>query len=330
MALAAPVESKIVMGSNQEQLAILIGKNNLDGCKGLGYNTTTYPIMVKAYKLKSCAALIEPTLDELAELEAEQKNLSEQSRHSGEEILPSKAWWSEFADVVVMLKVIQEIFALKRKTTIFSAEEIVFSVDGQFKGSFKSLHEQISGIQEGDLNHNLKLIYSELLSLLKHVNVNLQGLALRRLTNTKLALNRETRFFQLEDGMTDTEIFEKNKHVFACLRLLRNEFFKQHGLELTLQPWITNFFYEEILDWHHSDQALIRLKAKIELFKEELKNQIFRQLTDNTVGKSDSMTLLMIMSMLGLPTIKDPCRPPKPLQNIPYSATLHKDTLFWV
>lgn len=311
------------MSGNQDQLAILVGGNNRENGSGLGYKVNYHPIKTINDSLIPVDSLVEATSGEAEELEEEHGNFLERMDQASKVLKPHKDWFMELADFLVMLKILQEKLAPK-----FSIEGTVFSVNGQFNGDFDSIKEKTINIQDGRPDKNLKAIYTELMSLMKYFNIELQGELYVKVTNLKLALNREARFFQLEPDMNEADIIDKNNHVFRCLRMLRSALLDSNGLNSTLQPWITDFFVDEILDWRHSDLAFGILQNKIKLFKEELKNQISWSLTNKQ--PTDSSILTMKMMMAGIPTINDSDRKPKPLQISPYNASLARDTIFWV
>lgn len=165
------------------------------------------------------------------------------------------------------------------------------------------------------------------MSLLKFLNIKLQGDLYVSLMNNKLQLNREARFFQLEEGMNETDVIDKSNHAFKALRLLRYHLLDSLGIEATLQPWITDFFIEEISDWKHSEQALDRLKLKIDLFKLKMRDELSWSLTGQF---APDKFLEMKMIIAGAKLIKnDNSMPSLSLQNQVSNATLAEGTVFW-
>lgn len=282
----APVESNVGGVGNQEQLAILY--------QGVGYQAATHPIKHFADSLVDVRSFLTSTLDECEELEIEQENHWHACQEAQSNLPLHREWFMELADFLVMLKIIQQKIAPK-----FSPEETNFSVDGQFKGDFKSFKEKTSNLTEGNASRNLELVFIEILSLLKYLDVKLQGQLYVSLTNHKLQLNREARFFQIEPGMSDTDMVEKSQHVFKTLRLLRNELLDKFGLENTLQPWITDFFQAEILDWKHSAQALELLQVRISLFRQKISSELTCELMNQKKPSSVNSSLEMKMVMAG-------------------------------
>jgi hypothetical protein len=283
VASGLPVESKVGGIGNQEQLAILY--------QGVGYRATTHPVKCVADDLIDARSFIGGTLEECEELEAEQEKYLQACQEARCDLPLPKAWFMELADFLVMLKIIQQKIAPK-----FSPEESNFSVDGQFKGDFKSFKEKTSNLTEGNPSRNLELVFIEILSLLKYLDIQLQGELYVSLTNRKLQLNREARFFQIEPGMNEVDIVTKKQHVFKALRLLRNELLDKLGLDTTLQPWITDYFTKEILDWQHSAPALELLRAKIVLFQQKIKDELNHNLL---VERQSDQFLEMKMIMAG-------------------------------
>lgn len=255
----------------RDQMAILFDR--------AGYTRDSHPAIIAANDVSSLESLLIYTLGELIELSAEHERLLIASDAAGEKLQPSKQWWLEFADFIVMLKIIND-----RTGSKFSVEETSFSVNGQFKGSFDSLAEQTVNLAEGDVGRNFDFLFTELMSLVRHLNVDLQGELYARLINAKLFLNREMRFFKIEKGMNELDVINKNNHVFKALRLLRSFLMEATGEEMTLQPWITDFFQDEISDWRNSDFALESLRKKIAIFKIKIKDELAWSLTGRNTG----------------------------------------------
>lgn len=238
------------------------------------------------------------------------------------ENLVPKQFMMEFVDFIVMLKII-----ISKLDAKFSTEETIFSINGQFRGDFSSLKEQTLNVGEGNVRRNLEIILSEALSLLKSLNIKLQGDLYVGLMNKKLQSNRESRFFQLENGMNEADIIDKTNHAFKSLRLLRHYLLDSLGIEGTLQPWITDFFATEILDWQNSEQALERLKIKIDFFKLKIKDELSWSLTGQ--AKPDNF-LEMKMLIAGATLIKNTDNKKSlSLQTQAANATLAEETVFW-
>lgn len=320
-ALEAPVKNNM---SNQEQLAILVGgENHRNRLKrGVGYQKETHPVLLATDKTSSLESVILYTLSEIDELETEYFALMDVSKRKKEEFLIPKQFMMEFVDFIVMLKII-----ISKLDAKFSTEETIFSINGQFKGDFSSLKEQTLNVGEGNAKRNLELILSEALSLLKFLDIKLQGDLYVGLMNNKLQLNRESRFFQLENGMNEADVIDKTNHVFKSLRLLRHYLLDSLGIEGTLQPWITDFFATEILDWKNSEQAIERLKTKIDFFKLKIKDELSWSLT----GKIESDEFLeMKMLIAGATLIKNTDHKKSlSLQTQAANATLAEETVFW-
>jgi len=321
VALEAPVENSM---SNQEQLAILVGGENHKNShrRGVGYQKETHPVLLATDQSSSLESVILYTLSEINELENEYFALMDSSKIKEEGFIAPKAFMMEFVDFIVMLKIIISKLDVK-----FSTEETIFSVDGQFKGNFSSLKEQTLNIGEGNVKRNLEILLNEALSLLKFLNIKIQGDLYVSLMNNKLQLNREARFFQVEDGMNETDMIDKTNHTFKALRLLRHHLLDNLGIETTLQPWITDFFIEEISDWRNSDQALDSLKLKVDLFKLKIRDELSWSLT----GKIEPDRFLeMKMLIAGAKLLKNTDHKSSlSLQTQASNATLAEETVFW-
>lgn len=287
----------------------------------VGYKEETHPALLEVNRISSLESLLICTLNELAELKDEHEKLLIRSDQTHEKLQPSKAWWLELTDFIVMLKIINE-----RTGRNFSIEELNPSVNGQFKGNFNSLEEQTANLGEGDISHNFELLFTELMSLIKYMSVDFQGVFFANMINTKLFLNRESRFFKIEPNMNETDIINKNNHVFKALRILRNLVWESTGKEEVLQPWITNFFEKEILDWRNSEVALKELENKILIFKIKIKDELSWTLT----AKPNNDPLLEMKMMIGgAKEIGTKDASSFPLQSWSSNATLAETTVFW-
>ncbi len=264
------------MASNQEQLALLIEK--------VGYPEETHPVIVHSNEhATELEGLLQDTLGELVELEAEHQ------------VVPlSQKWWLEFTDLVVFLRSVK-----RRLVPNFSVETVVFSVDGQFRGSFDSLKEQIVNLGEGNPERNLHYLLTDLLSMLKYLDANLQAEIYVRLINFKLFFNKEARFLKIEPGMKEQDILDKKTHVFKALRILRKFLFKVTGEETLLQPFVTDFFAKEILDWRNSEPAIQKIHEKLPLFQAKVRAELNKLSPDS--AKRDSNLELKLMIAGGVP-----------------------------
>ena len=321
MALEAPVENSM---NNQEQLALLVGEENHKNSqrRGIGYQKETHPALLITDRVSSLESVILYTLSEINELESEYFALIAPSNQKKEEFAIPKSFMMEFVDFLVMLKII-----ISKLDAKFSTEETIFSINGQFKGDFSSLKEQTLNIGEGNVKRNLEMLLSEALSLLKFLNIQLQGDLYVSLMNKKLQFNREARFFQVENGMTEADIIKQTNHAFKALRLLRYHLLDKLGIKATLQPWMTDFFIDEIIDWKNSKQALASLKLKVNFFKLKLKDELTWSLTGKI--KPDEF-LEMKMLIAGAKLVKNNnFTSSLSLQNQGTNATLAEETVFW-
>ncbi len=309
-ALAAQAENRYM----RDEMSILFRK--------VGYTKESHPSLLAANQISSLEALLAYTLSELVELKEEHEKLSASSDKAHKPLQPSKSWWLEFADFIVMLKIINEKTGHK-----FFMHEANFSVNGQFKGNFDSLEEQTVNLGEGDVFRNFELLFTELMSLIKHTGADLQGNFFARLINTKLFLNRESRFFKAEPNMNEVDIIDKNNHVFKALRLLRNFILEATGAEGALQPWVTDFFAEEILDWRNSSVALEKIKQKIAVFKIKIKDELAWSLTAG-LGSDPFLEMKMMIAGAKMVGVKENANL-LTLQSRSSNATLAGTTVFW-
>lgn len=249
--------------NGQELLATLMDQVGYQAADRHG--RPLHPLIIQYNRIAStnedAASLILGEIEELSE---------EQQRHP-----LSESWWLELADVLVTLRSARDRFAPQ-----FSIRETTFSVNGQWKGNFKSLKEQTVNLAEGNPHHNFQLLITELLSMLKHLDTDIQGKIYLRLSklvvklNSKLERNKESKYCQIEPGMDDTDVYNKTIHVFKAFRKIRN-FLKQiTGAEQTLEPRITVFFESEIMDWRNSEEALTRLEQKLPLLRATMKDSL--------------------------------------------------------
>ncbi|HPS40386.1 MAG TPA: hypothetical protein PLQ50_00055 [Candidatus Woesebacteria bacterium] len=309
---------------NQEQFATLF--------ETIGYRKKEHPVLVIANIEEPQDGLLKTALDELEEWEDEHHKLQVNSEQAHKHLPPPKSWWLELTDFMVMLRVIKY-----RMGPSFSLTEGDFPVNGQFKGDFSSLKEQTVNLGEGDVAHNLELLFTEIMSLVKHLDINVQADLYARLVNAKLFLNKEARFFQIEPSMNELDIINKRDHTFKALRFLRNFLFETTGVETTLQPWITEFFKEEILDWQHSATALDQMQQKLPLFQRKIKDELVWHLTAQP-QTDEFLELKMMIAGAQLVGVKKAANDesktdidpnPPALQNQSAGATLAETTIFW-
>ncbi len=302
------------MASQQEGLARLFE---------VGYTDETHPVLILANQLASPTSLINYTLTEVKEWEVEKKELQLDSERQHQELPPSKELLLEFADFIVMLRILN-----KKLGKRFSVEETVFSrVNGQFKGDFTQLKEQTLAIAEGNVLRNFELLFTTLFSFVKQMGPEFEGEVLARLVEAKLFANREPRFFQLEPGMTEEEVLAKNNHTFEALSIIRGFLKNAVGHEVALQTWITDFFVEEVLDWRNSAVALQRLRAKLVIFRQQVGNEAAWSLTGGL--QQDSPHLQLKLAIAG-GVLVGSAKSQAVLQNNTANATLGRGTVFWV
>lgn len=302
------------MASQQEGLARLFE---------VGYTDETHPVLILANQLASPTALINYTLTEVKEWEVEQEKLEQSREEKKKRLPPSKELLLEFADFIVMLQI------LKRKLNLrFSVEETIFAkVNGQFHGDFSQLKEQTLNLTEGNILKNFESLFTTLFSFVKQLGPDFQGEFLARLVEAKLFANREPRFFQLEPNMTEEDVLAKNNHTFEALSIIRGFLKNQVGYEIALQPWITDFFKEEILDWRNSRVSLQKLKAKLALFRQQVGNEVAWNITGGL--KSNDSLLQLKLAIAGGVEVGS-SRAQAVLQNNAANATLGRGTVFWV
>lgn len=306
-------------------MANLFGSDNtVVGGTGVGYKIETHPIKLVSEMFSDLYPLIIATYAEVPEIEEETQRLLEASDKAQEKLQPNKNWLLEFADFMVMLKIV-----INRVAKNFSIEEINVSIDSQFNGKFDSLKEKTLNIAEGNANHNFESIFVELLSLLKYVGADLRGEFLANLVNKKIYKNREARFFQEEAGMNLTDYIKKVEHVIGYLRLLRKKLYQQTNLEFPLQSWITDFFVDEILDWRHSETVISGFDQKFDAFIKAVRLEVYQNVNNETL-KANSKLLVSKMIIAGIQTIFSPKEEGfSPLQYYSPNANLAKDTNFW-
>lgn len=299
---------------NQHQLHLLM--------ESVGYQASTHPVLTisnsRAQTLEKFLSLTADEVDE-TKFEDDQRRIKSDLLHQN--LKPSKAWMMEFVDVIVMLRAVRE-----RIAPSFSVAQVIFPSTNGSKGSFDSIKNQISNINDGNKERNFELLFAELLALLKNVNVGLQAEIYTELMNAKLSANKEARFYKLEPGMSDAEILAKYEHVTATLRVLRNFLRKITGQDLILQPWITDFFKEEILGWRNSKLSMALLQQKILIFQQQIKDEM---VWDTTVNLRDPFfETKMLIAGAKLINHK-PKVEAQALQNSSANATLGQ-TIFWV
>lgn len=252
----------------------------------VGYLENTHPALILVNKYTSLGSLLSYTVGELEELVDEHESILH--KNDGEKFKPNKRWMMEFADLIVMLKVVSNKIGQSRPLS-----ESRFSVNGQFKGDFHHLQEQLLNLSEGDPSKNLDYLFVTLLSLLKFLDIGIQGEILGHTTQSKLLANRESRFFQLEANMTFEDVLAKNNHTFTALRLIRNFLQDVTGEETLLQSWITDFFAEDILNWRNSAVSLESIKMRIVDFQTKIQDELSWILTTSASPVDPNLQLKM-------------------------------------
>lgn len=328
---ALGVNRWVEMSSNQEQLANLLYL--------VGYRHEFHPILVEANYVMSTSKLLDLLIDEIDECAIEYKKWRQHNDEAHQETKISKLAMLEFIDVNVFLKML-----IERLLPNFSIEDINLRVNGQFGGDFKSLKEQALSLADGNVERNFTSFVIEELSLLKHVNVELQANLYAELVNAKLADNKESLFYQKEPGMSEADVLAKYEHVTAALRTLRNFLRKATGQEVTLQSWMTKPFSDLILNWRNSKMATAQLNQEIIQFQHQIKDEVYWMLTAKKGQKSplpewrspvvgqfnnyNDLELKMLLAGAKLIDVKPEAKG-KALQNRSSNATLGQ-TIFWV
>lgn len=321
------------MASHQEQLSKSI--------KETGYRADGHPVLVKANDFMSLSQYLSVVVvPEVVELEVELENWQSANDLAHGKILPPKNLLMELYDVVVVLG-----NAIDRVAPKFSIEQSIFSVNGQFQGNLAPMKEQVLNLGVGNAERNLQSIFTILLSMMKHLDIDLQTEIYIKLANKKLELNKASEFYQKEPGMSEADFLAKYEHVTAALRILRKFLRQTTGQEVTLQTWITRHFSEVILNWRNSDRAITQLKQELLQFQHQVKDEVSWMLTAKKWQKSpllelrppvvgvfkDYNDLELKMLLAGAKPIDVPIEVlgEASLQNTSGNATLGK-TIFWV
>ncbi len=182
-------------------------------------------------------------------------------------------WWLELFDVLVFLELILTKLGDSQRARVFDQVQATH-INGQFT-DFDQLVEMAQGIESGaDPAASVAGLTMSVLSLLNHLQLELQVDFYHRLLQEKLFANRHARFFQIESGMSVQEILLKTEHVLRALRLIRDLLEKRCGKKVALRPWITDFFEPEIMDWRNSALALEQIEKKMLLFAQHLAQKI--------------------------------------------------------
>lgn len=251
--------------ANQMEVARLL--------RTVGYDKEEHPIIFESNNhLGSLESLLILTYKEVVELEYEFILWRSDCDKSQQRQEPNKAMIAELVDVLVFLRSVTLSTGVN-----FYLEDRIISVNGQFNGSFDSMKKQIFNLGEGNMARNLELLYTEILSLLKYLDVNLQASTYAQvgeMVNIKLRRNKESHLYQREPGMNEADVWAKYVHVTQALRDLRDIFCKSHGQDVLLYPSITKFFEQEILGWRKSADSLAKLHQKIPLYKEQVRKKL--------------------------------------------------------
>lgn len=286
--------------------------------KNLGYPKETHPVIYESNMFATeLSFLLDLAVKEITELEQEE--------------IASEGWVMEFEDVMVFLRTILSCIAPS-----FSVEAAELHVNGQFhrgqirekKLDLSHLKEQALNLGEGNPESNVKHFLTSLLSMLKHLDIDLQIEVHAGVLQDKLNKNKEDKYYRKEPGMTLSDVADKYTHVTQALREIRNFLKRTTGQEIVLQPWITEFFATEIMDWRQSEVALKRLKQKFTLFQQKIKDEAVWQKTALPMGKQDQ-NLQLKMLLAGAVPLAMPVEMDAALQDSAHNATLSHKTIFW-
>lgn len=319
------------MASHQEQLSKAI--------ISVGYRADKHPVIVEANEFMSLeqylALVVIPEINELAQ---EYQDWERANDLAHEKTPLPKSLLMELYDVLVTLG-----NALDRIAPQFSVEAMQSRVNGQFHGDFTSMQEQVLNLGVGNIERNLESIFTILLSMLKHLDIDLQTEIYVRLINSKLEGNKPSKFYQKKPGMNVVDVLAKYKHVTTALRNLRRFLRTKTGLEVTLEPWLIKPFEEKILNWPKSGAMLAELTLDFANFQSQIRDEVAWHLTAGQGKKkqlpdkkpfavrrpTDFNDLELILRLAGGVSIEAPESDGDPaLQNNPSSATLG-GTIFW-
>lgn len=318
-----------------------LNQENLDNLMRLvGYRKESHPVLMEANNVMPISTLLKLLIDEIDETAIEYKKWCQHNDEVHQETKIPKLAILEFIDVNIFLKMI-----IGRLVPNFSIKDINSKVNGQFRGDFDSLIDQAFSLADGNVNHNLTLFVTEELSLLKHVNVELQADYYAKLVNKKLLGNKASEFYQKEPGMSEADILAKYEHVTAALRILRKFLLQATGQEVTLQPWITKPFSELILNWRNSEMATAQLKQELLQFHHQVKDEVSWMLTAKKMQENplpegrqsvvsafknyNDFELKMLLAGAKLISSPNSGEKDKALQVSSANATLGQ-TIFWV
>lgn len=254
----------------------------------VGYREPQHGIIVAANNFMSLENYLAIVIGEINELAAEYEQWKQRNEREHKKTELPKTWFMELYDVIVTLRNARE-----KTAPNFSIENTHFSVNGQYNGGLDSLTQQVLNLGSGNIERNFQSIFAILLSMVKHLDISLQADIYVNLVNRKLENNKESRFYQKEPGMREEDFLVKYDHVTQSLRNIRNFLRKTTGQEITLQPWITDFFVEEILDWRNSGLALVRLQQKLILFQQKIKDEMVWNTTANLSDPNFEMKMLI-------------------------------------
>lgn len=254
----------------------------------VGYSEKEHPIIYLEDKNIDPLVILQWLLGELTELEEEHKKVLLESEKNGSEPAYDEKWYLELADVFVFIK------ALLRST--YGQEHYDFSnalakANGQFKGDFKSLKEKTGNLLEGNLLHNLEFLIEEILSLAHHFPSSIKVELIADLLRLKNNLNREARFFQLEPRMIENGklneelVVKKFNHVNGCLKMIRKYLKSVLPFEVTLQPWMTDYFAKEVMDWQNSERAMQEMQIKLQLWPKDIARIVAKMLKEEKLGQ---------------------------------------------
>jgi hypothetical protein len=260
--------------------------------EAVGYRADRHPVIVEANQFMSLesylALVVVPEINELAQ----EYQKWEQANDLAKEITPfPKNLFMEIYDVLVTLGNAIDFIAPK-----FSVEAMKANVNGQFHGNFDEMREQVLNLGVGNVERNLQSIFTILLSMLKHLDIDLQTEIYVRLVNSKLEGNKPSDLFQKEPGMNVADLLAKFTHVIAALRKLRTFLKNKTGREITLEPRLVKPFKNQFLDWQKSEVVLAQLPQDFADFYTQFRDEVSWLLTAGRRKKnplSDEKTLVI-------------------------------------
>lgn len=257
----------------------------------VGYDKKGHPLLA-AINEGDKKGTYERFLGEVEELLEEFRTWQLASDEAGRLLRPNGKFWGEFFDVMTMLKAVIASQSKGSEDDTEAIRRIATQVGKPFQGDVSQLLEMAGNILEGDFYRNMEEFLQHMYALAIYTGETDTFVAYAWLHQQKDWQNRPSFLFQKVSKDFDVNVHIE-AHLRKGLRLLRNAARAHAHMEVSLPPWLAAQFQEDLLDWRNSEEALARIKKRLEdkewLFQlrgeleEEMKNTANPQPTNGLI-----------------------------------------------